>query len=189
MEAATTCPFCGAVSAPPPRVVEKVVTVDHVVERVVVRDAVGNPTALPCLRCGQPMNENELGGSTVRQCRSCGGVWMPAEAVDHLRRVSDDDLRRAIALGEMLALARAERRTLACPVCAGPLECLELSETVFEVDVCRAHGTWFDRRELIGFMDREKERRENTPDPVENAADDDVDRGFFGKLRRLFSPG
>jgi Zn-finger nucleic acid-binding protein len=187
MDTATTCLFCGAASAPPPRVrvVEKVVTV----ERLVVRDSAGKITTLPCLRCGQPMTESELGGSTVRQCRSCGGVWMGAEAVDHLRRVSDADLRRAIAIGEMLALARPERGTLACPVCAAPLECVPMSETVFDVDVCRAHGTWFDRRELLAFMDREKERRENTADPVEISFGQDDEGGLLGKLRRLFSPG
>jgi Zn-finger nucleic acid-binding protein len=182
----TPCPFCGVVSAPPPRVVEKVV--DRVVERVVVRDGAGNPAALPCLRCGQPLVDVVSGQSRVSQCRACGGVWVPVEAVDQLRRASDDDLRRAVAAGEIFALARPPRGPLACPVCAAPLECVPLQDTVHDVDVCRMHGTWFDRTELLAFIEREKSRREGA------GAADDLDpegaaaQGAFGKIWSLFSP-
>ena len=40
------------------------------------------------------------------------------------------------------------------------MECVRLGETVHDVDVCKTHGTWFDRAELVAFMDREKLRRE-----------------------------
>jgi hypothetical protein len=62
--------------------------------------------------------------------------------------------------GEILALARSPRAPLTCPVCRTAMECVGLSETVHDVDVCKAHGTWFDRTELAAFMDREKLRRE-----------------------------
>ena len=35
-----------------------------------------------------------------------------------------------------------------------------MTDTVHDVDVCKEHGTWFDRTELLAFMDREKLRRE-----------------------------
>jgi Zn-finger nucleic acid-binding protein len=40
------------------------------------------------------------------------------------------------------------------------METVGMQETVHDVDVCKAHGTWFDRTELVAFMDREKARRE-----------------------------
>jgi Zn-finger nucleic acid-binding protein len=182
------CPFCGTVSVPPPRVVERVVTVDHVVEKVVVRDSAGNAATLACLRCGQPLEEGQLGATTVRQCHACGGVWLSVDAVDRLRHVSDDDLRRDVAVGEMMAMARPAQGPLACPVCDKALERVGMAETVHDVDVCKLHGTWFDRTELLAFLDREKARRE-----AAGASDDPVpgnggDEGFFGNLRSLFFP-
>jgi Zn-finger nucleic acid-binding protein len=185
-DAPTACAFCGTVSAPGPRVVEKVV--DRVVERVVVRDAAGNPAAMPCLRCGQPLAEAQFGPSTVRQCRACGGVWIPVDAVDRLRRASDDDLRRWVAAGEMLALAQPQRGPLSCPVCQAALERVAMAETVHDVDVCRAHGTWFDRTELLAFIDREKARREAAGATDVQEWGDGGDEGFFGNLRSLFFP-
>src|SRR5438477_10703254 len=95
-ETATPCAFCGTVSAPPPRIVEKVITVERVVEHVVIRDGAGNAATLPCLRCGQPLVEAQIGETTVHQCRACGGVWLSVDAIERLRRLSDDDLREYV---------------------------------------------------------------------------------------------
>jgi Zn-finger nucleic acid-binding protein len=156
-EAATThmaCAFCGATSVPPPRVVER--EVERIVERVVVRDSTGAPAALACLRCGTSMRETNLDGMTVSQCASCGGAWVPSQTTSLLRRRSSEDMRRAVAVGEMMALARPPRAPLHCPDCKTPMETVGMAETVHAVDVCHAHGTWFDRTELAAFMDREK---------------------------------
>ena len=40
------------------------------------------------------------------------------------------------------------------------MECVGMALTVHDVDVCKDHGTWFDRTELSAFMAREKSRRE-----------------------------
>jgi Zn-finger nucleic acid-binding protein len=164
---AVTCGFCGLTAAPAPAVIERVVEVNKIVERVVVRDTSGAPATLACLRCGQSMQDTHIGETTYSQCRACGGLWLSPDAVERLRRVSDDELRRAVAVGEMLALARPARGELACPVCKAPLERLNVRGSVHEVDVCRAHGTWFDRTELLGFMDAQKRLRENAGDDDE----------------------
>jgi Zn-finger nucleic acid-binding protein len=150
------------VSAPPPKTVERVV--DRVVERVVVRDTSGAPATLACLRCGQSMQTTpveDASVSPVSQCHSCGGAWVPVDTADFIKRKGTDELRRQIAIGEMLALVKPRRDALACPVCSAPMEQLGMAETVHDVDVCRAHGTWFDRTELAAFIQREKRRRES----------------------------
>jgi Zn-finger nucleic acid-binding protein len=159
---ATACSFCGTTSVPPPRVVEREVEreVERVVERVVVRDRTGAPATLACLRCAESMRDAEIDGMAVSQCPRCGGAWVPADVAASLRRRSNDELRAYVVRGEMLALARPSREALTCPICSAPMECVPLAETVHDVDVCKAHGTWFDRTELIAFMDREKTRRE-----------------------------
>ncbi len=157
-DVATVCAFCGTTSIPAPRVVERIV--EREVERVVVRDTSGAPATLACLRCGTSMHDADIDGMTVTQCPSCGGAWVSADVVASLRRRSNDELRAYVARGEVLALARTPRAPLACPVCRAPMERAALADTVHDVDVCKAHGTWFDRTELAAFMDREKLRRE-----------------------------
>ncbi len=159
-DAAVACAFCGTTSTPAPRVIEREVSVERVVERLVVRDTSGAPTTLACLRCSASMNDAVIDGMSVTQCPRCGGAWVSTEAAARLRRTSNDELRAHVVRGEILALARPPRAKLACPVCKAPMECVPLGETVHDVDVCKAHGTWFDRTELVAFMDREKLRRE-----------------------------
>ena len=157
-EAVVACSFCGTTSTPAPRVVER--EVERIVERVVVRDTSGAPATLACLRCGGSMRDVVADGMTIAQCPACGGAWVPADVAAQLRHRSNDELRSDLARGEMLALARPPRAPLSCPVCRAPMECVGLSETVHDVDVCKAHGTWSDCTELAAFMDREKQRRE-----------------------------
>jgi len=149
-------------STPAPRVVERQVDrlVERIVERVVVRDGSSTPSTLACLRCGASMRDLVVEGMTVTQCPACGGAWVPVDVAARLRLRSNDELRTTVVRGEMLALARPPRAPLACPVCREPMECVGLAETVHDVDVCKEHGTWFDRTELVAFMDREKRRRE-----------------------------
>jgi Zn-finger nucleic acid-binding protein len=155
---ALTCGFCGTASAPPPRVV--VHEVERVVERLVVRDAGAGAAKMACLRCGEGMHEIDIDRMTVTQCPRCGGAWVTTDVATAMRRTSNDDLRKAVSRGEIFSRAKPERKPLACPVCARPMECVGMSWTVHDVDVCKEHGTWFDRTELGAFMDREKSRRE-----------------------------
>ena len=185
---AVTCGFCGVTAAPAPAVVERVVEVREVVERVVVRDTTGAPATLACLRCGASMQDARIGETTYSQCRACGGLWLSVEAVERLRRVTDQELRRAVAVGEMLALARPARGELACPACKAPLERLTVKDTVHDVDVCRKHGTWFDRTELLGFMDAQQRRREGavSDDDLEHAGVPTGGSNTFTELLAMF---
>lgn len=153
-----TCAFCGTASAPPPRVV--VHEVERVVERVVIRDSSGAPLGMPCPRCVQGMRDVEASGLKLSQCPRCGGAWVTADVTAAMRRTTNEDLREQVNRGEVFALAKPPRQPLACPVCKATMECVGMAQTVHEVDVCKAHGTWFDRTELNAFMAREKMRRE-----------------------------
>src|ERR1700733_5338254 len=131
--AVVTCAFCHTTSTPAPRVVER--TVDRVVERIVVRDASGVPSTLACLRCGASMRGLDVDGLHLSQCPACGGAWVPVATTAFLRKRSSDELRKAVARGEMLALATLPRAPLVCPGCKAPMESAGMTGTVHDVDV------------------------------------------------------
>jgi hypothetical protein len=74
-------------------------------------------------------------------------VWLDNEMSQAITRHADGTL---LAMVEGVAQRAAPFAPLvaqpACPVCKGMLERVRIVEV--DVDVCRAHGTWFDREEL-----------------------------------------
>ena len=108
------------------------------------------------------------------ECASCHGLWVDAGTFD---RICTDREKQSAVLGNASELFRPGDRDIPkvryvkCP------ECQELMHRVnfakcsgIVVDVCRGHGTWFDRDELqhivqfirTGGLDfvRQKEKEE-----------------------------
>jgi Zn-finger nucleic acid-binding protein len=73
--------------------------------------------------------------------------------------------------------------SLSCPECSGPMRREEVTDTMFGVDICDAHGTWFDARELPAFIETATAARagEVTSEDLESAG---VGGGFFARLFR-----
>lgn len=183
---ATTCPFCGAVAAPAPRVIERVV------ERIVVAQAEASSpsTGGPCCpRCARVLEDVRSGAKVVGVCTRCGGVWIDRETTDYLTRVSDPDLELAVrrAVGIITGPPMGTRQVaLSCPVCADATRRVEIANTVNGVDVCDAHGTWFDRDELEMFVKSHVDARAGEIDGDDLRAAG-VEGGFFSKVfRSLF---
>jgi Zn-finger nucleic acid-binding protein len=107
------------------------------------------------------------------ECASCHGLWVDTATFD---RICTDREKQSAVLGGATELFRPGQslqpvRYLKCP------ECMELMHRVnfakcsgIIVDICRGHGTWFDRDELqhiVQFIrtgglefQREKEKSE-----------------------------
>jgi Zn-finger nucleic acid-binding protein len=94
----------------------------------------------------------------VLTCFSCGGVWADREATERVATVVDReliDIARSTAKGCAEGSALVEPKGgRACPICAAPMEAIRHARVTIEV--CREHGTWFDRDEL-GRMARNSE--------------------------------
>ncbi|MBX3258192.1 MAG: zf-TFIIB domain-containing protein [Labilithrix sp.] len=164
-----TCPFCGAAVAPPPAVE----VVERVVQRVVVAD-VGSGGAR-CPRCAGELREGRVRDAHLRGCLRCAGLWVDNATVDALRERTDSDVE---ALARELTRVIAtpvphEQRVaeLACPACATTMRRVAIPDTVYSVDVCDEHGTWFDRDELAMFAAAFRDRRAGalTEDDLKNA--------------------
>jgi Zn-finger nucleic acid-binding protein len=143
--APVTCAFCGTTSVPPPEVV--------VVGRL---RPLGIPTdqpeerRLPCPRCADYLVETRVHETVLSACKGCGGVWLDAATVARLRqaRSADVDAAAARIAARVISLAPPDRTlTIACPVCRQHLRRVAIPGMPQVIDVCDAHGTWFDRAE------------------------------------------
>jgi Zn-finger nucleic acid-binding protein len=193
------CAYCSATSVPPPRVIERVV------ERVVVaaardgetrneteRAAVFGAAAAPatarlhCPRCAAGLLERQVGPGLVAACKACGGLWLATAIVDRLRAAHDHALEEALRrpFGVVITVGPTPNRHagIGCPECAAPLRRVDVPNTIHSIDVCDAHGTWFDARELPIVLDAFEAARAGV------VTDDDMEAAGVGGglLSRIF---
>lgn len=132
---------------------------------------------LKCPKCKRDLLPIKLGGSSLRECESCGGLWLEAAV---FQKVCADREHQAAVLGlaspvtgRQIDPAAAEIKVvyIPCPECGQLMNRLNFARcSGVIVDVCRGHGTWFDRDELRAIIEfiraggldisREKEKRE-----------------------------
>jgi Zn-finger nucleic acid-binding protein len=150
------CPHCGAAA---------------------VQASASTLSILRCPKCKSEMRPITLGGSAMRECESCGGLWLEVAAFEKLCL---DREQQAAVLGLASPVTKrpidptAEEikvRYVPCPQCGQLMNRMNFARcSGVIVDVCRGHGIWFDRdelREIIEFVragglqvSRQKEKRE-----------------------------
>jgi Zn-finger nucleic acid-binding protein len=104
-----------------------------------------------CPRCQVPMIAVIVGNNTLRECPQCQGLWTD---VAMLQQICADREKQAAVLGmpapppEPVALDQ-HIRYVPCPVCHKLMNRLNFAHcSNVVVDVCKAHGTWFDKDKL-----------------------------------------
>ncbi len=110
-------------------------------------------TPLSCPRCRVEMRGVTVGGAVLVECGRCGGIWADAESFD---RICADREQQAAVLGaatELSAPGPAQAaetvRYVPCPRCAKLMNRVNFAHcSKVVVDVCKTHGTWFDKDEL-----------------------------------------
>ncbi len=105
-----------------------------------------------CPRCRVNTKEVSLGPSRVRECPVCEGLWVDTVT---LHQICTDRERQTTILGEASSivatnqLASERVRYVPCPVCKQLMHRLNFANcSNVIVDVCKPHGTWFDKDEL-----------------------------------------
>jgi Zn-finger nucleic acid-binding protein len=174
MEAATlNCPMCGAPSASDATQCEhcgaKLATVacpsclgmiflgskfcQHCgakIERTEENDA----KPKQCPRCRIDLAAVALGSTKVHECTKCEGLWVDVATFNEI--CADREKQAAVLGGASPAPAPTsldfnldDVRYVPCPECATLMNRVNFSgHSGVIVDVCKGHGTWFDRDEL-----------------------------------------
>jgi len=108
--------------------------------------------SLGCPRCRIALSGAIVGKVTLSECAKCEGLWTDAAT---LHQICTDQEKQAAILGAAALVPATQERPLEkvvyvpCPVCAKIMNRVNFAKcSGVIVDVCRAHGTWFDKEEL-----------------------------------------
>jgi Zn-finger nucleic acid-binding protein len=112
-----------------------------------------------CPRCQHGLRKGAAGRVEALACDSCGGVWLDhALALQFNQALTDkcqvDVGESARIVGELVARKAkvpgfpTSPDGLPCVVCRQPLRREHIERAGFDLDICDAHGTFFDRGEL-----------------------------------------
>jgi Zn-finger nucleic acid-binding protein len=126
----------------------------------VERAELATPTQAPCPRCRIDMPSVVIGATTLRECSKCEGIWADTAT---LQQIYADREKQAAVLGLPTTLHATDAvkfeehiHYLPCPVCRQLMNRVNFARCSHViVDVCRTHGTWFDKdelREIIEFI-------------------------------------
>ncbi|HEY0349266.1 MAG TPA: zf-TFIIB domain-containing protein [Pyrinomonadaceae bacterium] len=132
-------------------------------------------SVLKCPRCDVDMASIAIASEKLRECARCGGLWLEVAAFENI--CSNREEQSAVLGGATVAPAHpltnneAKVRYVPCPECRQLMNRINFAHcSGVIVDVCKGHGTWFDRDELSEIIQfiragglgvaREKEKRE-----------------------------
>jgi len=133
-------------------------------------------SALKCPRCKVDMSSITIGGEAMRECEHCSGLWLEVAAFERI--CADREEQSAVLGGASVTPGSrpgsnsiSEKvRYVPCPQCGQLMNRINFARcSGVVVDVCKGHGTWFDRdelREIVEFiraggleLSRQKEKR------------------------------
>ncbi len=106
-----------------------------------------------CPRCRATLAVTAIGDAFLEECGGCGGLWVDAESFKKIctRR---EKSAAYVGLGSPLpapghAATLEQVKYLPCPTCSKMMNRLNFARhSGVIVDVCKNHGTWFDKDEL-----------------------------------------
>lgn len=113
-----------------------------------------------CPRCGSPLVVRTGSDLTIGACRRCAGIWLDNRGCHLLvSGFAPERLKQALQSIDTLPASAdpvgyrvaAPPASPTCPACGAELELRVTDEARqgirIQLDLCRAHGTWFDRHE------------------------------------------
>jgi Zn-finger nucleic acid-binding protein len=111
------------------------------------------PAPAACPRCRAEMKAVVIGGAGLSECPRCGGIWADTSS---FQQICADRERQSAVLGMATEIPAAPScgaaetvRYVPCPRCRKLMNRLNFARcSGVIVDVCKAHGTWFDHDEL-----------------------------------------
>jgi Zn-finger nucleic acid-binding protein len=128
------------------------------------RELLEEETRLACPACRSPMQHVRVGTTPMHECSSCASAWVAASVFAELC-MNREERGATMTLigarsGESTSAAdrsRSVTRYLPCPQCSKLMNRSNFGHrSGVIIDVCKGHGTWFERGELarvLAFID------------------------------------
>ena len=110
----------------------------------------GEDSQRQCPACFTSMLKGNLRGIPLHECGKCYGLWLDTATFE---RICRDAEQQAAVIGAGPSMGAAVPlgpvRYVRCPQCRELMHRMNFAHcSGVIVDVCRAHGTWFDANEL-----------------------------------------
>ena len=107
----------------------------------------------PCPRCDRALAAHHISDVVIDECVGCGGVFLDQVAIQRViadrQQVRAEALLGALPKAAPAAIPPRDRMYIKCPVCRVVMNRRQLALGAgVIVDVCKAHGTFFDAGEL-----------------------------------------
>jgi Zn-finger nucleic acid-binding protein len=143
------------------------------------RAGVDETASRRCPRCRVELEAVAVGSATLRECARCEGLWVDVESFEQI--ISEREQQSMMLGAASILPKRAEDsatlsqpdkvRYVPCPECGQLMNRVNFARSSgVVVDICKGHGTWFDRDELRRIVEfihggglnvaREREKRE-----------------------------
>ena len=107
-----------------------------------------------CPRCLVELGSVAVGSASLRECGRCEGLWVDVESFEQIiseREQQSSALGAASIMPKQAVDAKEpdKVRYMPCPECHQLMNRVNFARcSGVVVDVCKGHGTWFDRDEL-----------------------------------------
>jgi Zn-finger nucleic acid-binding protein len=109
-----------------------------------------------CPRCKTAMVSVTIGATAMLECESCFGLWLD---VPSFEKVCADREQQSAVLGMaahavVVAQETSKVNYVPCPECSQLMNRMNFARcSGVIVDICKQHGTWFDRDELSRIVE------------------------------------
>jgi Zn-finger nucleic acid-binding protein len=104
---------------------------------------------LSCPRCSQLLYVGRASELVLHGCGHCGGVWLNnADSTEITKTFPLQAVKLTQRAAERATVEHDAAATLSCPSCSQALSRVKAPYSWVEIDVCKDHGTWFDKGEL-----------------------------------------
>jgi Zn-finger nucleic acid-binding protein len=112
-----------------------------------------------CPRCRTEMESIAVGSASLRECARCNGLWVDVASFEQI--INEREQQSAV-LGTASILPKQtggssepnKVRYVPCPECNQLMNRVNFARcSGVVVDVCKGHGTWFDRDELSQIVE------------------------------------
>jgi Zn-finger nucleic acid-binding protein len=112
-----------------------------------------------CPRCSNLLGVMAIGAAILEECGGCGGLWVDVKSFERL--IADRSTSSAyVGMGSASIAPSHEAhetttlRYVPCPDCKKLMQRVNFARcSGVIVDVCKGHGTWFDRDELRQILE------------------------------------
>jgi Zn-finger nucleic acid-binding protein len=110
-----------------------------------------------CPRCRIEIWPVRLGTTPVEECERCFGLWLDVQSFESIcasREQQAAVLGGASPAPDNAAEDAAPVRYVPCPQCAQLMNRINFARcSGVIVDICKGHGTWFDKEELTRIVE------------------------------------